>query len=325
MAKKQGTNLKLRSARRMNASLISLVPQKPKPAGGASDVKYTPDRITTDSLKLYFREISRVKLLTAPEEVDLAQRIEKGDMKAKQALIAANLRLVIKVAKKYMNQGLAFQDLIEEGNLGLIKASEKFSWRRGFKFSTYATWWIRQSITRALSNQSRTVRVPVHVSEDINRVERITRDLTRKLGRDPSLMELSKASKLKFEKIHKLQRLAQRDISLEVPVGDDSNSKSIADFIEDKSINSPAQNVFGQLRTEKLRRLISTLSEKEQRVILMRFGFEEDQPKTLEQAGHLLGVTRERIRQIEEKALQKIRSMMKSNHEEYRELLNEFV
>lgn len=284
-----------------------------------------PDRVTTDSLKLYFREISRVKLLTGPEEVFLAKRIEKGDLKAKQALISANLRLVVKVAKKYMNQGLAFQDLIEEGNLGLIKASEKFSWRRGFKFSTYATWWIRQAITRALSNQSRTVRIPVHVSEDINRVERVSRDLTRKLGRDPSLMEISKACKLKFEKIHKLQRLAQRNISLEVPVGDESNSKSIADFIEDKTISSPAQNVFDDLRSEKLKRLITALNEKEQRVILMRFGFDADIPKTLEQTGTLLGVTRERIRQIEEKALLKIRLLMKSSGEEYRELLNEFV
>lgn len=283
------------------------------------------DRVTTDSLKLYFREISRVKLLTAAEEVDLAQRIEKGEMKAKQMLISANLRLVINVAKRYMNQGLLFQDLIEEGNLGLIKASVKFSWRRGFKFSTYATWWIRQSITRALSNQSRTVRVPVHVSEDINRVERISRDLTRKLGREPSLMELSKASKLKFEKIHKLQRLAQRDISLDLPVGDDANSRSISDFIEDKSIASPAQNVFDQLRTEKLKKLIGTLNEKEQKVILMRFGFDQELPKTLEQTGNLMGVTRERIRQIEEKALHKIRTFMKSSCNEYRELLNEFV
>jgi RNA polymerase primary sigma factor len=285
----------------------------------------TTERVTTDSLKLYFREISRVNLLTAKEEVELAKRVEKGDLKAKQKLISANLRLVVKVAKKYMNQGLSFQDLIEEGNLGLIKASEKFSWRRGFKFSTYATWWIRQAITRALSNQSRTVRVPVHVSEDIIRIERISRNLTRKLGRDPSLMELSKSSKLKFEKIHKLQRLSQRDISLEVQVGDDPNSRSVADFIEDKTIASPAQNVFDQLLTEKLKKLINFLNEKEQKVIYMRFGFNQDQPKTLEQTGHLLGVTRERIRQIEEKALHKIRSMMKSDSEEYRDLLNEFV
>ena len=283
------------------------------------------ERVTTDSLKLYFREISRIKLLTGDEEIYLAKRIEKGDWKAKQGLISANLRLVIKVAKKYMNHGLSFQDLIEEGNLGLIKASEKFSWQRGFKFSTYATWWIRQAITRALSNQSRTVRVPVHVSEDINRIDRISRDLTRRLGRDPSLMEISKTAKIKFDKIHKLQRLAQRDISLEVPVGDNANSKSFADFIEDKSIASPAQCVFDQLRSEKLRKLISVLNEKEQKVILMRFGFGEDQPRTLEQTGHLLGVTRERIRQIEEKALQKIRSLMRSQNEEYHELLNEFV
>lgn len=321
MGLKKRLKAKAKSTRRIIAPLIPLAEKKEKTVPEPKAF----DRVTTDSLKLYFREISRVKLLTAPEEVSLAKRIEKGDLKAKQALIAANLRLVIKVAKKYMNQGLAFQDLIEEGNLGLIKASEKFSWRRGFKFSTYATWWIRQAITRALSNQSRTVRVPVHVSEDINRFERITRDLTRKLGRDPSLIELSKASKLKFEKIHRLQRLAQRNISLEVPVGDEANSKSLADFIEDKSVTSPAQNVFDQLRSEKLKKLIGTLNDKEQKVILMRFGFNQDQPKTLEQTGDLLGVTRERIRQIEEKALQKIRSLMKSSGEEYRELLNEFV
>lgn len=321
MGQKKRLKNKKKTTRHIIAPLIPIAEKKNKPV---VETKLY-ERVTTDSLKLYFREISRVKLLTAAEEVFLAKGIEKGDLKAKQALIAANLRLVIKVAKKYMNQGLSFQDLIEEGNLGLIKASEKFSWRRGFKFSTYATWWIRQAITRALSNQSRTVRVPVHVSEDINRFERIFRDLTRKLGREPSLIELSKASKLKFEKIHKLQRLAQRNISLEVPVGDEANSKSIADFIEDKSVASPAQNVFGLLRSEKLKKLINTLNEKEQKVILMRFGFDQDQPKTLEQTGSLLGVTRERIRQIEEKALHKIRSLMKTSSEEYRELLNEFV
>jgi RNA polymerase primary sigma factor len=313
--------LKLRARKRWINPLISIAEKKKS----VFPQQKIAERVTTDSLKLYFREISRVNLLTAPEEVELAKRVEKGDLTAKQLLISANLRLVVKVAKKYMNQGLSFQDLIEEGNLGLIKASEKFSWRRGFKFSTYATWWIRQSITRALSNQSRTVRVPVHVSEDINRMERISRNLTRKLGRDPSLMELSKCSKLKFEKIHKLQRLSQRDISLEVHVGDDPNSRSVGDFIEDKSIASPAQNVFDQLLSEKLKKLIAFLNEKEQKVIYMRFGFNQDQPRTLEQTGHLLGVTRERIRQIEEKALHKIRSMMKSDSEEYRDLLSEFV
>jgi RNA polymerase primary sigma factor len=323
MAKKIKLKFKLKQ-KHSKTAISPLIPISMHQITRPTELKH-PERVTTDTLKLYFREISRVKLLTGPEEVFLAKRIEKGDARAKQQLITANLRLVVKVAKKYMNQGLAFQDLIEEGNLGLIKASEKFSWRRGFKFSTYATWWIRQSITRALSNQSRTVRVPVHVSEDINRVERITRNLTRKLGRDPSLMEISKASKLKFDKIHKLQRLAQRDISLEIQVGDEPGSKSIGDFIEDKTVLSPAQNVFDQLRTEKLKRLICTLNDKEQRVILMRFGFDQDQPKTLEQTGNLLGVTRERIRQIEEKALQKIRSLMKTSGEEYRELLNEFV
>jgi len=319
-AKKVNLKLEVKTKRTKNpiAPIIPLTLIKRLP-----ETKH--DRVTTDSLKLYFREISRVKLLTAAEEVTLAKGIEKGDMNCKQMMISANLRLVVKVAKKYVNQGLAFQDLIEEGNLGLIKASEKFSWRRGFKFSTYATWWIRQSITRALSNQSRTVRVPVHVSEDINRVMRITRDLTRKLGRDPSVAEISKVARLKYDKIHKLQRLAQRDISLEMSIGDDPNSKSVGDFIEDKTISSPAQNVFGQLRTEKLKKLIDNLNEKEQKVILMRFGFDLDEPKTLEQTGNVLGVTRERIRQIEEKALHKIRTFMHASGEEYRELLSEFV
>jgi RNA polymerase primary sigma factor len=283
------------------------------------------DRVTTDSVKLYFKEISKIKLLTGPEEVSLAKRIEKGDEEAKQTLITANLRLVIKMAKRYSNQGLSFQDLIEEGNLGLIKASEKFNWRRGFKFSTYATWWIRQAITRTISNHSRTVRVPVHISEDINRMERVFRDLTHKFGREPNLLELSKATKLNYEKIYKLQRLAQKNISLEIPISDVANSKSIGDFVEDKNETSPEQNMFGQLVTEKIKKILSALNEKEQKVILMRFGFEENQPKTLEQTGSILGVTRERIRQIEEKALQKIRGLMKAQKEEYRELLSEFV
>ncbi len=283
------------------------------------------DRVTTDSVKLYFKEISKIKLLTGAEEVSLAKRIEKGDEEAKQTLITANLRLVIKMAKRYSNQGLSFQDLIEEGNLGLIKASEKFNWRRGFKFSTYATWWIRQAITRTISNHSRTVRVPVHISEDINRMERVFRDLTHKFGREPNLLELSKATKLNYEKIYKLQRLAQKNISLEIPISDVANSKSIGDFVEDQTETSPEQNMFGQLVTEKIKKILSVLNEKEQKVILMRFGFDEDQPKTLEQTGSILGVTRERIRQIEEKALQKIRGLIKSQKEEYRELLSEFV
>jgi len=327
MAKK--SNLKLKAKHQhptlsIAPTVIKLVPKSNKKVPMFVSETLN-DRVTTDSLKLYFREIAKVKLLTGAEEVYLAKRIEKGDLEAKQQLIAANLRLVINVAKRYSNMGLSFQDLIEEGNLGLIKASEKFSWRRGFKFSTYATWWIRQSITRNISNHSRTVRVPVHVSEDINRMERVSRNLTRKLGREPNLLELSKASKLKNEKNYKLQRLAQKNISLEIQVGDNSNAKSIGDFIEDKTISSPAENVFGQLRSEKLKKLISELNEKEQKVILMRFGFDEDRPRTLEQTGSILGVTRERIRQIEEKALQKIRGLMKLQKEEYRELLSEFV
>jgi RNA polymerase primary sigma factor len=322
MGKQAAVKAQLFETPRRKAPVLSVIPGlKAKKLAALK----SGERVTTDSLKLYFREMAKTPLLTAEEEVALAKRIEKGDLRAKQKMISANLRLVVNVAKKYANQGLSFQDLIEEGNLGLIKASSKFSWRRGFKFSTYATWWIRQAITRALSNHSRTVRVPVHVSEDINRVERISRNLTRKLGREPSLMELSKASKLKFEKIHKLQRLAQKNISLEVTVGPEADSKSIGDFIEDRTMASPAENVFTQLRSEKLKKLIGELNEKEQKVILMRFGFQEDLPKTLEQTGSVLGVTRERIRQIEEKAIQKIRSFMQPQLQDYRELLGEFV
>jgi RNA polymerase primary sigma factor len=326
MIKKSNLKLKTKIFRptlSIAPTALSIVPAIKKPVPFVSTT--VNDRVTTDSVKLYFREISKIKLLTGAEEVSLAKRIEKGDEEAKQHLIAANLRLVIKMAKRYSNQGLAFQDLIEEGNLGLIKATEKFNWRRGFKFSTYATWWIRQAITRTISNHSRTVRVPVHVSEDINRMEKVTRDLTRKYGREPNLLELSKASKLNYEKIYKLQRLAQKNISLEVPISDVANSRSIGDFIEDQTVANPAQNMFGQLVSEKIQKLLSALSDKEQKVILMRFGFDEDKPKTLEQTGSVLGVTRERIRQIEEKALQKIRSLISGQKEEYRELLSEFV
>jgi RNA polymerase primary sigma factor len=327
MIKKSNLKLKAKFSRptlSIAPAALSIVPKlNKKPVPFVSTT--LTDKGTTDSVKLYFKEISKIKLLTGAEEVALAKRIEKGDLEAKQHLIAANLRLVIKMAKRYSNQGLSFQDLIEEGNLGLMKATEKFNWRRGFKFSTYATWWIRQAISRNISNHSRTVRVPVHISEDINRMEKVTRDLTRKFGREPNLAELCKASKLNLDKIYKLQRLSQKSISLEVPISDVSNSKSIGDFIEDQTVANPAQNVFGQLVKEKIQKLLSSLSDKEQKVILMRFGFDEDKPRTLEQTGSILGVTRERIRQIEEKALQKIRSLMQGQKEEYRELLSEFV
>jgi RNA polymerase primary sigma factor len=279
---------------------------------------------TTDSIKLYFREISRVQLLSRAEEVTLAKAIEKGDMEAKQRLVASNLRLVITLAKRYMNMGLAFQDLIEEGNLGLIKAAEKFSWRRGFKFSTYATWWIRQAITRSLANYSRTVRVPVHVSEDINRVQKVTRELTRKLGREPTLAEVGKAGRFSLSRVRRLQVLAQRDVSLELPVGTDAGSKSFGDFLEDDKTAGPDVSTFERLTSEKMQRLIRELGEKEQKVLLMRFGFGGESPRTLEETGKSLGVTRERVRQIEEKALKKIRILIRSRRQEYHELLQEF-
>jgi RNA polymerase primary sigma factor len=286
---------------------------------------YQSHHVTTDSLKLYFREISKFPLLTGPQEQELAKKIEKGDLEAKQILVASNLRLVIKIAKRYINQGIVFQDLIEEGNLGLIKAAEKFSWQRGFKFSTYATWWIRQFITRTLANHSRTVRVPVHVSEDIQKVQRTGRDLTRKLGREVSAAEVAKSSKMTLERVRDLQRLAQRDFSLEVPVGDGNNSKSFGDFIPDSKSLNPSEEMFSQLRSEKLHKLLEGLNEKEQSVMVMRFGFDGEDPRTLEETGQTLGVTRERIRQIEERALKKIRTSIRGRILEYRGLLEEFL
>ena len=295
--------------------------QKPAAPQGT----YPTHHVTTDSLKLYFKEISRVPLINGDEEKALSKRIEQGDLEAKQKLVAANLRLVIKIAKRYMNQGIAFQDLIEEGNLGLIKSAEKFNWRRGFKFSTYATWWIRQFITRTLANHSRTVRVPVHVSEDIQKVQRTARDLGRKLGREVTASEIAQGARMPLERVRHLQRLAQRDLSLEVPVGDEGGSKTFGDFIPDTNAASPSEKMFEQLRSEKLKTLMGRLSEKERAVLLMRFGFDEMEPKTLEDTGRVLGVTRERIRQIEERALKKIRSAVKGKTQEYRALLEEFL
>lgn len=283
-----------------------------------------PSSTTTDSLKLYFREISKIPLLTAKEEVALAKRMEKGDMEAKQRLISANLRLVVNVAKHYVHPQLSLQDLIEEGNLGLIHAVEKFSWRKGFKFSTYATWWIRQAITRALANTSRTVRVPVHVSEEISRLYHLQGKLAMRLGRDPTPEELAKAAKLPLEKVHKILKISQRTVSLEVPLGDTADAKVLGDILSDSGSAHPAREVFMQLRREKLLKLIQALTEKEQKVLTLRFGLGEKQETfTLEETGKLLGVTRERIRQIEEKALKKIRRLIAVRREEYRGLLEE--
>jgi RNA polymerase primary sigma factor len=279
----------------------------------------------SDSIKIYFNEISKVKLLNSKEEIDLAIKIENGDLQAKQLLISSNLRLVIKIAKKYMNQGLSFQDLIEEGNLGLIKAVEKFSWRKGFKFSTYATWWIRQTITRALSNFSRTIRIPVHISEDIFYLKKIERNLLKKFGRTPSEVELSKASKISLKKIRQLQIINQKNISLETPISDEPNSKLILESLKDVSIKTPEYHLFLLLRNEKLKKIMNILTEKEKNVLELRFGFNDQPPMTLEEIGLTLSVTRERVRQIESGALKKIRSFIHKQSKEYHELLDDFI
>lgn len=261
---------------------------------------------STDPVRMYLKEIGKIPLLTAEEEVKLAQQIERGSQKARQKLTEANLRLVVSIAKKYIGRGLSFLDLIQEGNQGLMRAVEKFDWRRGYKFSTYATWWIRQAITRAIADQARTIRIPVHMVETINRVFKITRALTQKLGREPTVEEIAEAAELPVEKIREIYRISQDTTSLATPVGDDEDS-FLGDFIEDVSQPSPYDETSKELLKELIREVLKTLDPREAEVLKLRFGLGGDPPKTLEEVGRIFGVTRERIRQIEAKAIRKLR------------------
>ncbi len=260
---------------------------------------------STDPVRMYLREIGRVTLLTAAEEVSLAKRIERNDVAAKSTLIEANLRLVVSVAKRYVGRGLSFLDLIQEGNLGLIRAVEKFDYRKGYKFSTYATWWIRQAITRAIADQARTIRVPVHMVETINRLSRIQRQLLQELGREPTVEELAEEMDIGPERVREIQKVAREPISLEIPVGEDEDSQ-LGDLVEDGAILGPAEQVAGLARRSELDGVLGSLSDRERKVIELRFGLRGEEPRTLEEVGRRFGVTRERIRQIEARSLAKL-------------------
>jgi RNA polymerase primary sigma factor len=258
-----------------------------------------------DSLRLYLRSIGRVELLTAGEEVALAKRIERGEMTAKQHMIEANLRLVVSIAKGYLGRGLTFLDLIQEGSLGLIRAVEKFDYRRGYKFSTYATWWIRQAVTRAIADKARTIRIPVHMVEKLNKVVHAERQLVQDLGREPTPEEIAEQLEWGPREVRDIQRLAQVPISLEKPIGEDEGSE-LGDFLEDDTAESPLDTAMENLRREHVRKALDALPSREREVIEMRFGLEGHQARTLEEVGRAFGVTRERIRQIESMTLRKL-------------------
>ncbi|MDK6234139.1 RNA polymerase sigma factor RpoD [Aerococcus sanguinicola] len=264
-----------------------------------------------DPVRMYLKEIGRVSLLTADEEVALAKRIEEGDPIAKQELAEANLRLVVSIAKRYVGRGMSFLDLIQEGNMGLMKAVEKFDYTKGFKFSTYATWWIRQAITRSIADQARTIRIPVHMVETINKLVRIQRQLLQDLGREPTPEEIGAEMDLPTEKVRNIMKISQETVSLETPIGEEDDSH-LGDFIEDNEAMSPEEFTSQEMLKEQLNEVLDTLTDREENVLRLRFGLEDGQSKTLEQVGKQFGVTRERIRQIEAKALRKLRHPSRS-------------
>ena len=280
--------------------------------------KKAPDELTeqftSDSVQMYLREIGKIPLLTGDEEKELAKKIEKGDQDAKNKLAQANLRLVVSIAKKYVGRSpnLTLLDLIQEGNLGLFRAVEKFDWRKGFKFSTYATWWIRQAITRALADQARTIRIPVHMVETISKYQQAVRRLTQDLGRDPLAEEIASEMNLEVDKIRHIQKISQDTVSLEQPVGEDDEDSLLGDFIEDEKMLSPSQEAARRFLRDQVREILLDLAPREQKILQMRFGLDDGIPHTLEEVGKEFGVTRERIRQIEAKALMKIREHEKA-------------
>jgi RNA polymerase primary sigma factor len=261
-----------------------------------------------DSLRLYLREIGKVPLLTADQEVYLAKRIERGDMSAKTQMIEANLRLVVSIAKSYLGRGLSFLDLIQEGSLGLIRAVEKFDYRKGYKFSTYATWWIRQAVTRAIADKARTIRIPVHMVEKLNKVVHIERQLVQRLGREPRPDEIAEELEMTTEEVREILRMSQLPVSLEKPIGEDEDS-SLGDFVPDELAESPFDTASLSLRREDVELALASLPERERRVIELRYGLDGSQPCTLEEVGRAFGVTRERIRQIENNTLKKLEGL----------------
>ncbi|NME50215.1 RNA polymerase sigma factor RpoD [Enterococcus cecorum] len=264
-----------------------------------------------DPVRMYLKEIGRVPLLTADEEVSLALKIEQGDQEAKQRLAEANLRLVVSIAKRYVGRGMQFLDLIQEGNMGLMKAVEKFDYRKGFKFSTYATWWIRQAITRAIADQARTIRIPVHMVETINKLIRVQRQLLQELGKEPTPEQIAEKMEMPTEKVREILKIAQEPVSLETPIGEEDDSH-LGDFIEDQEATSPAEHAAYELLKEQLEDVLDTLTDREENVLRLRFGIDDGRTRTLEEVGKVFGVTRERIRQIEAKALRKLRHPSRS-------------
>ncbi|MEN6413343.1 MAG: RNA polymerase sigma factor RpoD [Veillonellales bacterium] len=278
-----------------------------------ADVDLTiPEGISIDDpVRMYLKEIGRVPLLTADEEIQLAKRMEQGDEEAKRRLAEANLRLVVSIAKRYVGRGMLFLDLIQEGNLGLIKAVEKFDYSKGYKFSTYATWWIRQAITRAIADQARTIRIPVHMVETINKLIRVSRQLLQELGREPLPEEIAEEMEVTVERVREIMKIAQEPVSLETPIGEEEDSH-LGDFIEDQDAPAPAEAASFMLLKEQLEEVLETLTPREEKVLRLRFGLDDGRARTLEEVGQHFGVTRERIRQIEAKALRKLRHPSRS-------------
>ena len=306
----------------LEKSEIELV-EEIDPAVGAAQEERAPDKrgrrkaktaidlkpdMTTDSLQLFLKDIGKVRLLTAQEEVDLARRIERGDLDAKQKMVESNLRLVVSIAKNYRNQGLPFLDLIQEGTLGLVRAAEKFDYRKGFKFSTYATWWIRQAIARALADKARTIRIPVHVVEKLNKIGRAERKLVTELGREPTPEEIAEVTGIEPDEVDSIKRSAQAPVSLEKPVGDEEESE-FGQFIADERAESPYERAAEILTKEALREALENLSYRERRVLELRYGLGGEHPRTLDEVGRTFNVTRERIRQIENQSLKKLQSL----------------
>jgi RNA polymerase primary sigma factor len=278
-----------------------------KPARRTPPLDLKPD-ITTDSLQLFLKEIGKARLLSAQEEVDLAKRIERGSFDAKQKMVESNLRLVVSIAKHYRNQGLPFLDLIQEGTIGLVRAAEKFDYRKGFKFSTYATWWIRQAVARALADKARTIRIPVHIVEKLNKIGRAERKLVTGLGREPTAEEIAEVTGIKPDEVESIRRLAQAPISLEKPVGDDEQSE-FGQFIADDQAESPYERAVEILTKEALRDALENLGYRERRVLELRYGLGGEHPRTLDEVGRTFNVTRERIRQLEHQALRKLQNL----------------
>ncbi|MBO1512283.1 MULTISPECIES: RNA polymerase sigma factor RpoD [Metabacillus] len=276
-----------------------------------NDLSVPPGVKINDPVRMYLKEIGRVDLLSANEEIDLAKRIEEGDEEAKRRLAEANLRLVVSIAKRYVGRGMLFLDLIQEGNMGLMKAVEKFDYRKGYKFSTYATWWIRQAITRAIADQARTIRIPVHMVETINKLIRVQRQLLQDLGREPTPEEIGEDMELTPDKVREILKIAQEPVSLETPIGEEDDSH-LGDFIEDQDATSPSEHAAYELLKEQLEDVLDTLTDREENVLRLRFGLDDGRTRTLEEVGKVFGVTRERIRQIEAKALRKLRHPSRS-------------